>query len=153
MGSGSSARRLTRSLAAVRPYLPMIGLFVGAAGLVAAPILLYFVLHPGQFFMRTDQVLIFSPDRSQGDPLGAFLENIWRHLLAFGSIGDWSERHNASGRPMLTAWEMVLFLVGVGTALWRGRRPAQRLLLLWLVVLFIPAALAIEAVDSASFYV
>ena len=149
--SGSSARRLTRFTVAVRPYLPMIGLFVGAAGLVAAPILLYFALHPEQFFMRSDQVLIFSPDRSQGDPLGAFFGNIRRHLLAFGSIGDWSERHNAPGRPMLTAWEMVLFTLGAGTALWRWRRPAQRLLLLWLVVLFIPAALAIEAVDSASF--
>ncbi len=149
--SGSSARGLTRFTVAVRPYLPMIGLFLGAAGLVAAPILLYFVLHPEHFFMRTDQVLIFSPDRSQGDPLGAFLGNIWRHLLAFGSRGDWSERHNAPGRPMLTAWETVLFLLGAGTALWRWRRPAHRLLLLWLVVLFIPAVLAIEAVDSASF--
>lgn len=150
-GSGSSARGLTRFTVAVRPYLPMIGLFLGAAGLVAAPILVYFVLHPEHFFMRSDQVLIFSPDRSQGDPLGAFFGNIWRHLLAFGSRGDWSERHNASGRPMLTAWEMGLFLLGAGTALWRWRSPAHRLLLLWLVVLFIPAVLAIEAVDSASF--
>ncbi len=149
--SGSSPRLLTRFTVAVRPYLPMIGLFLGAAGLVAAPILVYFVLHPEQFFMRSDQVLIFSADRSQGDPLGAFFGNIWRHLLAFGSRGDWSERHNASGRPMLTAWELVLFLFGAGTALWRRRRPAHRLLLLWLVVLFVPAVLAIEAVDSASF--
>lgn len=52
---------------------------------------------------------------------------------------------------MLTTWEMVLFTLGAGTALWRRRGPAQRLLLLWLVVLFIPAALAIEVVDSASF--
>ena len=125
--------------------------FLGAAGLVAAPIVLYFVLHPEHFFMRSDQVLIFSPDRSQGDPLGAFFGNIRRHLLAFGSIGDWSERHNAPGRPMLTAWEMVLFTLGAGTALWRRRGPAQRLLLLWLAVLFIPAVLAIEVVDSASF--
>ena len=75
-GSGSSPRGLSRFTVAVRPNLPMIGFFLGAAGLVTAPILLYFVLHPEHFFMRTDQVLIFSPDRSQGDPLGAFF---WEH--------------------------------------------------------------------------
>lgn len=147
----NSLRRLSQFLIPLRPYLPMSGLFLGTAGLVAAPILLYFVLHPEHFFMRTDQVLIFSPHRSQGDPLGAFLENIWRHLLAFGSRGDWSERHNISGKSMLTEWEMVLFLFGVGIAGWNWRRPAHRLLLLWLVVLFIPAVLAIETVESASF--
>ena len=148
---GNRPRRAVPLLSRLRPFLPMCGLFLGVAGLAAAPIALHFVLHPEQFFMRSDQVLIFSPDRSQGDPLGAFFGNIRRHLLAFGSIGDWSERHNASGRPMLNEWEMVLFLLGAGTALWRRRRPAHRLLLLWLVVLFIPAVLAIEAVDSASF--
>ncbi len=148
---GNFPRRLSQFLFALRPYLPMCGLFLGVAGLVAAPILLYFVLHPNHFFMRTDQVLIFSSHRSQGDPLGAFLENIWRHLLAFGSRGDWSERHNRSGTPMLTEWEMVLFLFGVGVAVWRRHRPAHRLLLLWLAVLFFPAVLAIEAVESASF--
>ena len=144
-------RRLSQFLFLLRPYLPMCGLFLGVAGLVAAPILLYFVLHPNHFFMRTDQVLIFSPHRSQGDPLGAFLENIWRHLLAFGSRGDWSERHNVSGKPMLSEWEMVLFLFGVGVAVWRRHKPVHRLLLLWLAILFFPAVLAIESVDSASF--
>lgn len=148
---GSRPRRAVQLLSRLRPYLPMCGLLLGVAGLAAAPIVLHFVLHPEQFFMRSDQVLIFSPDRSQGEPLGAFLGNIRRHLLAFGTRGDWSLRHNAPGRPMLTAWEMVLFLFGAGTAAWRWQRPAHRLLLLWLAVLLAPAALAIEVVDSASF--
>ncbi len=151
-GQGDSGpRRLAQLLLRLRPHLPMCGLFLGVAALVAAPLALHFLLHPDHFFMRSDQVLVFSPDRSQGEPLGAFLENIRRHLLAFGSRGDWSERHNAPGRPMLTAWEMVLFLFGAGTAIRRWHRPAHRLLLLWLAVLFAPAALAIEGVDSASF--
>ena len=122
--------------------LQLAGVFVVVAGLVAAPILVYFALHPEHFLMRSNQVLVFHPDRNQGDSLGTFLGSVWGHLLAFGFRGDLNGRHNFAGQPMLNPWEAFFFWLGVGMAVWRWQRPAYRLLLLWLVILLLPTTLA-----------
>ena len=121
--------------------LPWAAVFVAAAGLVAAPILIYFALHPEHFFIRSREVWVLN--ESQGTALGAFLYNVWEHMLAFGFQGDLRERYNFAGRPMLNPWEAFFFWFGVAMALWRWQRqPAYRLLLLWLGVLLVPAMLA-----------
>ncbi|MXZ21246.1 MAG: glycosyltransferase family 39 protein [Caldilineaceae bacterium SB0665_bin_25] len=125
----------------LKAELPWAAIFIGAAGLVAAPILIYFALHPEHFFIRSREVWVLN--ESQGTALGAFLYNVWEHLLAFGFQGDLRERYNFAGRPMLNPWEAFFFWLGVGMALWRWQRqPAYRLLLLWLAVLLVPAMLA-----------
>ena len=125
----------------LKSELPWAAVFVGAAGLVAAPILIYFALHPEHFFIRSKEVWVLN--ESQGSALGAFLYNLWEHLLAFGFKGDLRERYNFAGRPMLNPWEAFFFWFGVGVALWRWQRqPAYRLLLLWLGALLVPAMLA-----------
>ena len=130
--------------ARLRAELPWAGIFVGVAGLVAAPLLVYAALQPEHFFSRSSQVWLLDPSRSQGDPLGAFLGNVWGHLLAFGFRGDPSWWNNVPGQPMLNPWEAFFFWLGVGMAVWRWqRRPAYRLLLLWLGVLILPAMLDI----------
>ena len=121
--------------------LPLAGIFVGVAGLVAAPILVHFALHPDHFFVRARAVWLFDPILSQGDHLGALLNNAWGYLLAFGFRGDLNWRHSFVGRPMLNPWEAFFFWLGVGMALWRWQRPACRLLLLWLGVMLLPAML------------
>ncbi len=127
----------------VRAELPWAAIFIGVAGLVAAPILIYFALNPEHFFIRSREVWVLR--ESQGTALGAFLNNTWEHLLAFGFHGDLRERYNFAGRPMLNPWEAFFFWYGVGMAVWRWqRRPAYRLLLLWLAVLLAPAMLAID---------
>ena len=129
----------------MRVELPWVGIFLGVAGLVAAPILVYFALHPEHFFMRSSEISVATPHRSQGDPLGTFLVNVWEHLLAFGFRGDPRWGSNFAGQPMLNPWEAFFFWLGVGMALWGWqRRPAYRLLLLWLGVLILPAMLAID---------
>ena len=136
-------RAITR--ARVRAELPWVGVFVGVAGLVAAPILVHFALHPDHFGAHSSSLLIFQPGRSQGDPLGAFLGNVWAHLLAFGFRGDPNWRHNFPDQPMLNPWEAFFFWLAVGMAVWRWqRRPAYRLLLLWLGTLILPAMLAAD---------
>ena len=126
--------------------LSWVGVFVGVAGLVAAPILIHFALHPDHFFMRSNQILVFQSGRGLGDSLGAFLVNVWEHLLAFGFRGDSNWRHNFPGQPMLNPGEALFFWFGVGMAVWRWqRRPAFRLLLLWLGVLLLPAMLSRDA--------
>ena len=140
-------RSITRKR--VRAELPWIGLFVGVAGLVAAPIFVHFALNPDDFTSRSGRLSIFDPTLSQGDPLGAFLGNVWDHLLVFGFRGDPFWRHNFAEQPMLNPWEAFFFWLGVGMAVWRWqRRPAYRLLLLWLGVLILPAMLARDAAPN-----
>ena len=125
----------------LKQYLPRVGLFAGMAGLVAAPLLLYFALHPEDFSIRSRQLWLFN--EGQGSPLGDFLRNAWEHLLVFGFRGDRHFRYNFAGQPMLNPWQAIFFWLGVGMAVYRWqRRPAYRLLLLWLGVLILPAMLA-----------
>ncbi len=126
----------------LRAALPWAGIFLGVAGLVAAPILIHFALHPEHFVIRSNQLLILQPDRSQGEPLLALLGNVWAHLLAFGFRGDPNWRHSFAAQPMLNSWETFFFWLGAGMAVRRWQRPAYRLLLIWLAVLLLPAALA-----------
>ncbi len=130
----------------VRAELPRVAIFLGITGLVAAPILIHFALHPDHFFMRSNQLLIFQPERSQGAPLVAFLGNVWDHLLAFGFRSDPSWRHNFPGQPMLNPYETLFFWFGLGMAVWRWQRPSYRLLLLWLGILLLPAVLSRDEV-------
>ncbi len=145
---GSSPSRTALSVALsvdepLRRRLPSVGIFLGVAGLVAAPILVYFVLHPGDFLYRSDQVWIFSPGRGAGESLKALLLNTWEHLLAFGFRGDANWRYNFPSRPMLNPLEACFFWFGAGVAVWNWKRlPACRLLLLWTGVLLLPAVLA-----------
>ena len=131
--------------ARVRAELPWAGVFLGVAGLVAAPILVHFALHPHHFFIRSNQIWVFDSSRSQGDPLGVFLVNVWEHLLKLGFFGDLHWYHIFVGKPMLTTWEAFFLWLGVGMALWRWQRPAYRLLLLWLGVLLLPAILSLDS--------
>ena len=124
----------------VRSEFPWAAAFIGVAALVAAPILLYFALHPEHFLMRSREVWLLRG--GQGYPFSSFLGNVWDYLLVFGIRGDPNWRHNFAGQSMLRPWEAIFFWLGVGTALWRWKRPAYRLLLLWLGVLLLPAMLS-----------
>ena len=140
--------RLTSRLRAgpLKRDLLWVGVFVGVAGLVAAPLFLYFVQHHEALFARSSQLSVFQPDRSLSDSLAAFLDNVRAHLLAFGFRGDPIWRHNFAGQPMLNIYEAFFFWLGAGMAVWRWQRPAYRLLLLWLGVMLLPATLARDIV-------
>ena len=127
----------------VRAEIPWVATFVGAAALVAAPLLIHFALHPEHFFLHSKHLWVFDPVLSQGDPFGSFLINVLDHLAVLGVQGDLDWRNNYAGRPMLNPWEAFFFWLGVGMALWRWRRrPAYRLLLLWTGVMLLPAVLS-----------
>ena len=128
--------------ARLQAALPQAVVFGSVAGLVAAPLLIHFALHPDHFFLRSDQVWVFDASRSQGAPLKLFLLNVWDHLLVFGFRGDPNWRHNFASQPMLNIWEALFFWLGAGMSVRRWQQPAYRLLLLWLAVLFLPVILA-----------
>lgn len=119
-----------------------IGIFAGAAALVATPIVLHFVLNPEDFSSRSGLLWIFHPTYSKGEPLRAFLENIRVHLLVFGIRGDTNWQYNFGDRPMLGLGEALFFWFGICMAARHWRRPAYRLLLLWLGIMILPAVLA-----------
>ena len=148
---GENSSVLSKIPSALFDDLKMCGVFLGCAVLVAAPILLHFAIYPDHFFMRSDLVSVFSSHISQGDPVGTLLHNVWNHLLAFGFRGDWATRHNIPFRPMLNPWEASFFWFGVVMAGWKSRRPAYRLLFLWLVILLLPAVLARGMMPPPSF--
>jgi len=121
------------------------GIFVAFSVLVAAPILIHFARNPDHFFLRSAQTWVFDSERNLGNPFGTFLSNLWGYVLAFGFRGDLLPRHNLVGKPVLNIWQALFFWIGVGTAVWQWRRrPAYRLLLLWLALLILPAVLARE---------
>ena len=127
--------------ARVKADWPKAAVFVAAAGLVAAPILIYFILHPEDFFFRSREIsLSLDNQRTQ---LGAFLNNVVDYLLIFGAVGDRNEEYNFAGKPLLNPLEAIFFWAGVGWSLlgWRKRSP-YRLLLIWLCVMLLPAMLA-----------
>lgn len=134
----------------LRAELPKIGILAGAAALVGAPILIHFALHPDHLLLRSSQLWLFDSARSHGEPWGKYLQNVWLHILAIGIRGDLNWRHNFPGQPLLSPWETLFFLVGVGVSIWRWQRPANRLLLLWLVLLALPATLAFEGVPASN---
>lgn len=126
----------------VKAELPLVSVFVVVSGVMAAPILVYFVLHPNYFFLRLNQISVFQTGSGLFDMLWALVVNVWEHLIAFGIRGDPNWRHNYSGQPLLNKWEALLFWLGVGTAVWRWKQPSYRLLLLWLALLLLPALLS-----------
>lgn len=127
----------------IRTALPLLVIFLGMAGLIAAPIFIFFALYPELFVVRSGHLWIFNPVHSQGSPLKTVLGNVWEHLLVFGFHGDPNWRHNFAARPMLNPWEAFFFWLGAGMGIWRWRsKPAYRLLLLWLGVMLLPAMLA-----------
>ena len=142
-GRRSLFSRFSPSISRLRAELPWVAIFVGVAALVAAPLLIHFALHPDHLFLRSKILWIFDPSGSQEGPLVAFLRNVWQHLLVLGFVDDTKWHRHLADQPMLNAWEAFFFWFGVGMAAWRWRRrPAYRLLLLWLIVLMVPAVLA-----------
>ena len=125
----------------IRAELPWIFTFWGAFALVAAPIAIYFALNPEHLFVRSQSLWLFDPSRSLDDPFMSFLRNVWGYLTLFGFRGDPYWRHNFAGRPMLNLWEAAFFWLGVGVAARHWKLPANRLLLIWMGVMFLPATL------------
>ena len=141
-GNGFLSHRFSSLKSRLWAELPLASVFVGVSSVLAAPILVYFVLHPNYFFLRSSQVSVFQPGSGLIGFLWALVVNVWEHLLAFGIRGDPSWRHNYSGQPLLNMWEAFFFWLGVGTAVWRWKQPNLRLLLLWLALLLLPALLS-----------
>lgn len=117
-------------------------------GLVFAPLAHFYITHPDIFTRRSDQVLNL-PHALAGD-LWPLFNSVIRTLGMFGVVGPDSSRYGLAGRPVLDALGAIWFLVGLGTAIARLRRPDLQgapyaLLLIWWLVMLLPDCITGES--------
>ena len=113
------------------------------AGIVFAPLAIYYLQHPGQFALRTGDVSIFAAKDSVG--LG---ENIARVARMFIDRGDMNPLLNLPGRPALDLIGIIGFWIGVILALTRFASPRYLLLLIWIGLNLLPTVLTVDAPHS-----
>ncbi|MBI2952759.1 MAG: glycosyltransferase family 39 protein [Chloroflexi bacterium] len=99
-----------------------LGVFVGFAAVVAAPLALFFITNPGTFSARIDQVSVFQPGVGGADPLVALGQNIVKLLATFTVYGETLWRYNISGRPIFVGGAVPLFYVGLIVVIWSAIR-------------------------------
>lgn len=132
-----AARRRWRELAIVAVV----------ALLVAGPELLYFARHWEELSRRAWDVSVFNQAATEVEGARTTpLEALANTAGMFFASGDRNWRHNWPGRPLFDLGLAVLFVAGLGLALWRaGRESAYRWPLAWLVVMALPTALSHES--------
>jgi len=121
---------------------------------VFAPLGVYAVTHPQEFFGRSLQVNVLNPEPFTGSAEAGGVGGSVLHTLGMFSVqGDPEWKYNIGGLPVFD-WPMsVLFYAGIVLAVlgavraFRARAPADPdgFLLLWLVVMLLPGFLSSEA--------
>lgn len=116
------------------------GLLVTAAVavLLAAPITIYFAIHPANFLQRPASVTVEGSGDTAGSPWRAVGENLAPVLAMFFLEGDANPRSNLPGRPALDPFLALVFLTGLVWSLIEFRRAARMLPVIWLGVMVLP---------------
>jgi hypothetical protein len=132
---------LARAPSSQRPALFLRLALMGLlAGVIALPLIVFFVQQPQWFFSRANTV---SPHQSR---LLFYLNNTWLIARSFSLLGDASPLQNVPGRPMLDWLQSIGFWAGLAWAAWRSRRSATgRDLLAWLLITCLPSILTLDA--------
>jgi hypothetical protein len=123
--------------------LPGMAAFLATAALVAAPLWLYLSAHPEEN-LRLNMVSRPWQDLMAGRPAAAFQTGL-ATLGMFVWRGDSQWQYNVAGRPVFDPVGAVLFVAGVGWAVWHWRRPANSFALIWLMVGLLPGMLSTPA--------
>lgn len=115
---------------------------------VALPIGFYFLTHPGDLFGRSADISIFST----ANPLKALGESVVKTLGMFNFYGDWNQRHNIAGAPLLHWTLGVFFAIGLIKELghWLKRKHGHfstlhTLLISWFFIMLLPGFVSREA--------
>jgi hypothetical protein len=108
--------------------------YVGAAVVVAAPLLIFFAQNPDILLMRARQVAVLSPGALWDSVLKTFGGLVWR--------GDSNPRLNLPGRPLLDPLQSVLLVTGTVVLLRRLRQPVSLFILLWTGMMLMPGLLS-----------
>jgi 4-amino-4-deoxy-L-arabinose transferase-like glycosyltransferase len=123
---------------------------VAGFALAAGPLLIYFLLHPGEALNRVDTFANLYQAPAAGQQLNLLWHSAKDALGGFlGWAGDPIPRHNIPYRPPFSPVLAILFGLGLALALWSllRRRPGSRggsrglTLLLWWGALWLPSVL------------
>lgn len=119
-----------------------------AGGIVFLPLALYFTRHWSHFWERADQVLVF---RHHGgwEAWRIVGQNLLQTLGGFVVKGDPRWKFNMPGRPIFSLLLAPFFLIGVAKSLWKWREPRHGLLIIWLVVMCMPALLTADEMPQS----
>ncbi|MBX6771439.1 MAG: glycosyltransferase family 39 protein [Chloroflexi bacterium] len=119
--------------------------FAAAAvlALTLLPLAIFTLDHGPVFLERARTVSLFT-DKTPDQAWTAFLSNVVKHAEMFNYRGDSNGRHNLAGAPELDDGTAALFVLGIIIALARARQPRYSILLLWLVLLLLPAVLSLD---------
>ncbi len=124
-----------------RYWHPIILLYV-VAGLVFAPLAMYFLQHPGSFSQRANAVTALG----SSNPLARVVQATVANTLQFfvpGS-GDMAQFYNLPGRAVFDPLSAVLAVLGILALLAFWRRPVALFLLAWWPALLLPSFLATD---------
>jgi len=115
---------------------------------VFAPMGLHLAKAPEYVMYRASEVSVFNPIWNQGHLSAALLDSAWRNFSGIVWQGTMDHHWNIPGRPLLDVLTIPLFLLGIGVAVRRWRRPVYLFILLWLIVLYLPAVLSYDRVPT-----
>jgi len=123
--------------------------------IISIPIGMYYLNNPASFLGRTGQVSVFA----QENPIKAFIQSMLVHLASFNFYGDANWRHNLSTSPQLLISVGILFLVGIFISFRELISSLKQksyslsiihlILISWLLIMTIPAALTYEGIPHA----
>ena len=107
------------------------------------------------FTLRADPTLQQRVDQLSG-PLDALKQGEIRPIVAtsmatlgyFGVTGDPRWTYSLPDRPLFEPLAAVLFLSGLGFAIWRWRNPRYAFILIWLAVAIVPSMVTPDAPSS-----
>jgi hypothetical protein len=118
-----------------------LGITAFVAVLVAAPVIGWWLAHPGFFLGHAGEVSVL------GAGPGAVWDNLGKVLGMFNLAGDPARWRNLPGRPVFDPLTGLLFWAGIALALRATLRgePGPALALAWLLVLLAPTVLADQA--------
>ncbi|HUX88671.1 MAG TPA: glycosyltransferase family 39 protein [Chloroflexota bacterium] len=113
--------------------------------LVVVPLALHFYHHPADFLGRADEVAIWNPVVAGASPMNVLATSTQHTLAMFVLLGDRDWKYNLAGRPVFDPISAVFFLIGLALAVWRWRRRAERICLLWWLGMLVPGFLSVDS--------
>ncbi len=126
----------------------VLSLAVLAAVIVFAPLGLYFLRNPADFYERASQVLVFETTSDYWSAAMLMGGNLLQNLVGLFWRGDPRWLFNLPGKPALTPLLALFGFGGLAIVAKNWRRPEYGLLPIWILGMSLPAILTVDAMPQ-----